>query len=45
MIKKYLKKCIYFQKKKKKLLIISEYNSITIEYQKIVNLLDNTSTV
>ena len=33
MIKKYLKKDIYLQKK---------YNSITMEYQKVANLLHNT---
>ena len=47
MIKKYLKKdiYIYIKKKDKKLLIIltlSWYSSIIMEYQKIINLSDNT---
>ena len=43
MIKKILKKDIYLQKKKRKLLMISyQHNSIIMEYQKIINLLDNT---
>ena len=43
MTKKYLKKAMYFQKKDKKLLIIWDwYNSIIIEYQKLINLLENT---
>ena len=41
MIKKHLKKDIHLQKKKKKLLIIWD-NSIIMEYQKTINLLDNT---
>ena len=44
MKKKYLKKDIYLQKKDKMLLIIFNinYNSIVMEYQKIIKLLDNT---
>ena len=43
MIKKYLKKHIYLQKKDRKLLMIWDYhNSIIMEYQRIINLLDNT---
>ena len=41
MIKKYLKREIYLQKKDKKLLINWDENSIIIEYQKIINLIDN----
>ena len=41
MIKKYLKREIYLQKKDKKLLINWDENSIIIEYQKIINLTDN----
>ena len=39
-IKKYLKKDIYLQKEDRKLLMI--YNRIIMEFQKIINLLDNT---
>ena len=42
-LKKYLKKDIYIQKNNKKLLVIcDQYNSIIMEYQKMINLLDNT---
>ena len=41
MIKKHLKREIYLQKKDKKLLINWDENSIIIEYQKIINLIDN----
>ena len=40
---KYQKKDIYLQKKDNKLLMTYiQYNSITVEYQKIINLLDKT---
>ena len=43
MIKKYLKKDIYLQNKDKNVLIIWDWNnSIIMEYQKMINLLDNT---
>ena len=43
MIKKYLKKDTYLQRKDSKLLMIWDYyNSITLVYQKTINLLDNT---
>ena len=43
MINKFLKKYIYLQKKCKKLLEIWHlYNSILLEYQKTVSVLDNT---
>ena len=43
MTKKYLIKDMYLQKKYRKLLMIwDQYNSIIMEYQKIINLLDNT---
>ena len=44
IINKYLKKYIYLQDKDRILLMIwDQYNSITIEYQKIINLLYNKS--
>ena len=43
MIKKHIKKDVYLQKKDRKLLMISDqYNTIIMEYQKIIDLLDNT---
>ena len=45
MIKKYLKKDIYLQKKDKKLLMNWELNSIIIEYQKITKVSKNIETV
>ena len=43
MKQKYQKKDIYLQKKEDKLLINQDqYNNIIMEYQKIINLLDNT---
>ena len=43
MIKKHIKKDVYLQKKDRKLLMISDqYNTIIMEYQKIINLSDNT---
>ena len=44
-IKKYLKKDTYLQKKGRKLLVgRDQYNSMIIEYQKIINLIDNIIT-
>ena len=44
IINKYLKKYIYLQDKDRILLMIwDQYNSIIIEYQKIINLLYNKS--
>ena len=40
LIEKYLEKDIYLQKKDSKLLM--PYNSITMECQKMINVLDNT---
>ena len=46
MIKKYLKKDIYLQKKDKKLMMIEDENSsIIMEYQKITNVLKDSETV
>ena len=46
MIKKYLKKDIYLQKKDKKLMMIKDENSsIIMEYQKITNVLKDSETV
>ena len=43
LIKKYLKKGIYLENKERKLLMVWDYNDSTIiEYQTIINLLDNT---
>ena len=43
MKNKYLVKDVYLQKKERKLLMIQDqYDSIIIEFQKIINLLDNT---
>ena len=43
-MKIYQNKDIYLQKKDKKLFINQDkYNDIIMEYQKIVNILDNTS--
>ena len=43
MMKKYLKKNISLQKKDRKLQMIKDlYHSIIMEYQKLMNLLDNT---
>ena len=42
MIKKYLKKDMYLKKKDKKLLMNWHWNnSIIMQYQKIINLIDN----
>ena len=44
LIRKYLKKDRYPQKKNRTLLMIWDYyNSIIMEYQKIINLVDNTT--
>ena len=43
IIKKYLKKDMYLQKKDRKLLMIwDKYNNTIMEYQKIINFWDNT---
>ena len=42
MIKKYLKKDIYLQKRQKTIDKV-DINSMIMEYHKIINLLDNTS--
>ena len=43
MKNKYLVKDVYLQKKERKLVMIQDqYDSIIIEFQKIINLLDNT---
>ena len=46
LINKYLKKDIYLTKKDIKLfMILDQYASTILEYQKITNLLDNTSNL
>ena len=43
IVKKYLKKDLYLQKKDRKLLMIRDYyDNKIMEYQKIIDLLDNT---
>ena len=43
MKQKYEKKDIYFQEKDNKLLMNQDQYNIIMKYQKIINLLDNTS--
>ena len=43
IVKKYLKKDLYLQRKDRKLLMIRDYyDNKIMEYQKIIDLLDNT---